>query len=114
MDFAFEEEGILVPSGNMYKLYFKGLVKEETMELLLAGFGVAICDQDDNLLFQMKGPIHGSDITVLEAELTALKRGLTEAVRFGHDHISICCDHDQVYDLVSVSLAVKVLACLCI
>ncbi|XP_002875622.2 potential E3 ubiquitin-protein ligase ariadne-2 [Arabidopsis lyrata subsp. lyrata] len=94
-----EEEGTLVPSGDMYRLYFKGLVSEETSQLL-AGFGVAICDQDDKLLFQMKGPIHGSDITVLEAELTALKRGLTATVKLGLDHISICCDHNHIYELV--------------
>ncbi|VYS59244.1 unnamed protein product [Arabidopsis thaliana] len=91
------EESTLVPSGAIYKLYFKGLVSEETSQLL-AGFGVAIFDQDDKLLFQMKRPIHGSDITVLEAELTALKQGLT--MKLGLDHISICCDHDHIYELV--------------
>ncbi|CAH8267325.1 unnamed protein product [Arabidopsis lyrata] len=94
-----DEEGTLVPSRDMYRLYFKGLVSDETSQLL-AGFGVAICDQDDNLLFQMKGPIHGSDITVVEAELTALKRGLTATLKLGLDQISICCDHNHIYELV--------------
>ncbi|AEE77826.1 putative protein [Arabidopsis thaliana] len=93
------EESTLVPSGAIYKLYFKGIVIEETSQLL-AGFGVAIFDQDDKLLFQMKRPIHGSDITVLEAELTALKQGLTETMKLGLDRISICCDHDHIYELV--------------
>ncbi|EOA25904.1 hypothetical protein CARUB_v10019283mg, partial [Capsella rubella] len=84
---------------DMYMLYFKGLVCKETTELLV-GFGVAILDQDENLLFQMKGPLHGSGITDLEAELIALKRGLTEAVSMGINHLSICCDHDQIFELV--------------
>ncbi|CAE6069061.1 unnamed protein product [Arabidopsis arenosa] len=77
-----EEEGTLAREEDglkpeTYDLYFKGLVRKDS----LAGFGVAICRQeDDTLLFRMKGSIHDSVITVLEAELTALKRGLTEAV----------------------------------
>ncbi|CAE6075227.1 unnamed protein product [Arabidopsis arenosa] len=67
----------------------------------LAGFGVAICSQeDDSVLFQMKRSILNSTITVLEAEVMALKRGLTEAVSLGINHISICCDHYQIYELV--------------
>ncbi|KAL1203262.1 E3 ubiquitin-protein ligase RSL1 [Cardamine amara subsp. amara] len=90
----------LIPSpSHMYRLYFKGLVSEETTELL-AGFGVAICDLDDKLLFQMKGAIHEPAITVLEAELIALTRGLTEVVRLGINHISIYCDHDQIFELL--------------
>ncbi|XP_006291315.2 potential E3 ubiquitin-protein ligase ariadne-2 [Capsella rubella] len=81
----------------MYRLYFKGFVNDETN-----GFGVAICDQQDNLLYHIKGSRHHEDstITVLEAELTALKRGLTEAVSVGIKHISLYCDHDQIFELV--------------
>ncbi|CAA7046166.1 unnamed protein product [Microthlaspi erraticum] len=82
-----------------YMLYFKGLTREEATGVL-AGFGVAICDQRDSLLFQMKGPLHASAITVLDAELTALKRGLTEAVRLGIKHIFIICDNKPVFELV--------------
>ncbi|CAL9247560.1 unnamed protein product [Arabidopsis halleri] len=62
-------------SPQLCSLYFKGLVGDDS----LAGFGVAICGHRDDLLFQLNGPIHGSNITVFEAELIALKRGLTEA-----------------------------------
>ena len=89
---------------DSYRLYFKGLVSEETTELL-AGFGVAICDKDDNLLFQMKEQVHDSRVvTLMEVELMALKRGLTEVVRLGIDHISIYCDHYQIFELVSLLL----------
>ncbi|KAL9293918.1 putative ribonuclease H domain-containing protein [Arabidopsis thaliana] len=62
-------------SPQLCSLYFKGLVGDDS----LARFGVAICGHRDDILFQLNAPIHGSDITVLEAELMALKRGLMEA-----------------------------------
>lgn len=86
-------------SSEYYRLYFKGLINEETTTVL-AGFGVAICDKENNLLFQMKGPLHGSAITDLEAELMALRRGLTEAVRLGITHISVYCDYQTIFELV--------------
>ncbi|VYS59442.1 unnamed protein product [Arabidopsis thaliana] len=92
------------PAGEIkiesYSLYFKGLVSEETTELL-AGFAVAICDKDDNLLFQMKEQVHDSRVvTLMEVELMALKRGLTEVVRLGITHISIYCDNYRIFELV--------------
>ncbi|CAA7046388.1 unnamed protein product [Microthlaspi erraticum] len=80
---------------RLYRLYFKGLVREHS----LAGFGVAICDQYDKLLFQMKGPIHSPNVTVLESELTALQRGLTEAATLRINHLSIYFDYQPLYKL---------------
>ncbi|CAH8263642.1 unnamed protein product [Arabidopsis lyrata] len=107
-----EEEGTLGRADNLkhagnpspsksspYSLYFKGLVSEETTELS-AEFRVAICGYKDGLMFQMKGPIHDSLITLLEAELMALKCGLSEAVSLGINHISICCDNNQIFEWV--------------
>ncbi|KAF8117066.1 hypothetical protein N665_0012s0078 [Sinapis alba] len=89
---------------HLYSLYFKGLVSEDS----LAVFGVAILGQRDELVFQMKGPtIHGSDITVLEAELAALKRGLTEAADLGINHITIYSDNHPIHDLISGRLVAK-------
>ncbi|KAL9831311.1 putative ribonuclease H domain-containing protein [Arabidopsis thaliana] len=93
-------------SPQLCSLYFKGLVGDDS----LAGFGVAICGHRDDILFQLNGPIHGSEITVLEAELMALKRGLMEAAGLGIDHISIYCDYYPVYVLVKI-LEGRVLRC---
>ncbi|AEE78033.1 IBR domain containing protein [Arabidopsis thaliana] len=91
---------------DTYNLYFKGLVREKTSAQLSAGFEVAIFrEEDEYLLFQMKGSLHDSTVTVLEAELMALKRGLTEAVSLGINHISICCDRLELYELVMGRLA---------
>lgn len=84
-----------------YSLYFKGLISEETTESS-AEFRVAICGYKDGLMFQMKGPIQDPSVTLLEAELIALKCGLTEAVSLGIKHISICCDHNQIFEWVSI------------
>ncbi|KAF8080841.1 hypothetical protein N665_0919s0006 [Sinapis alba] len=82
------------------RLYFKGLIKEETTTVL-SGFGVAICDKDNNLLFQMKGSLQDSAVTALEAELMALRRGLIEAVRLGITHILVYCDYQTLFELVT-------------
>ncbi|KAG2309858.1 hypothetical protein Bca52824_029606 [Brassica carinata] len=88
-------------SSESCRLYFKGLIKEERTTVL-TGYGVAICDKDNKLLFQMKGSLHNhnSAITDLEAELMALRRGLTEAVRLGITHISVYCDYQTIFELV--------------
>lgn len=90
----------------LYRLYFKGMVSEEDS---LAGLGIAICGEKDDILFQMKTPIFGFKVTVLEAELRALKRGLTEAVVLGINHISIYCDYQPIYRLVSFTWLARLL-----
>ncbi|CAL9247556.1 unnamed protein product [Arabidopsis halleri] len=76
----------------------------------LAVFDVAICGQKDNLLLQLNGPIHGSNITVFEAELTTLKLGLTEAASLGITRISIYCDYYPIYHFVSLKKALDFIA----
>ncbi|XP_010431628.1 PREDICTED: E3 ubiquitin-protein ligase RNF144A-like [Camelina sativa] len=101
-----EEEVTLVraddlsPAGKpLYRLYFKGLVNREPT-MFSAGFGVAICSDKDDLLFDMDRPIPDRSITLLEAELIALKCGLEKAVIMQIKHISICCDDDEIFELV--------------
>lgn len=112
-----EEDGTLVrkddpKSSESCRLYFKGLIKKETATVL-AGYEVAICDKDNKLLCQMKGSLHDSATTVLEAELMALRRGLIEAVRLGITHISVYCDYQTIFELVSFFfLAVEGFTCL--
>ncbi|KAG7633386.1 Ribonuclease H domain [Arabidopsis suecica] len=108
-DYGRNPTGKLSPGdfhSDTYNLYFKGLVREKTSAQLSAGFEVAIFrEEDEYILFQMKGSLHDSTVTVLEAELMALKRGLTEAVSLGINHISICCDRFELYELVMGRLA---------
>ncbi|KAL1208589.1 E3 ubiquitin-protein ligase RSL1 [Cardamine amara subsp. amara] len=92
-------------NGNvLYRLYFKGLVSEENgkgkMTDVLAGFGVAICDLRDNLLFETKGPLINNGLNRQAAELKALIRGLNEAVKLGIKHMAICCDSFPIFQYV--------------
>lgn len=99
-------------NGNvLYRLYFKGLVSEENgkgkMTDVLSGFGIALCDLRDNLLFEMKGPLIDNGMNRQAAELKALIRGLNEALKFGIKHIVICCDYYPIFQYVSLSLSVS-------
>ncbi|XP_020871667.1 uncharacterized protein LOC9301178 [Arabidopsis lyrata subsp. lyrata] len=93
-------------NGNLlYRLYFKGLVSDENgkgkMTDVVAGFGVAICDQRDNLLFEMKGPLMDYGTSRQGAELKALIRGLTEALKLGIKHIVFFCDSFPIFQYVT-------------
>ncbi|KAL9284074.1 putative transcription factor C2H2 family [Arabidopsis thaliana] len=93
-------------NGNLlYRLYFKGLVSDENgkgkMTDVVSGFGVAICDQRDNLLFEMKGPLIDNGMSRQGAELKALIRGLTEALKFGIKHIVFFCDSYPIFQYVT-------------
>ncbi|CAH8323392.1 unnamed protein product [Eruca vesicaria subsp. sativa] len=90
----------------MYRVYFKGLVSEESgsgkgkVSDLVAGFGVAICDQRDVLLFELKGQLVGRGANRQGAEIQALTRGLTEAWKLGIKHVSIFCDSFPIFQYV--------------
>lgn len=89
----------------LYRLYFKGLVSEEIgkgkMTDVVAGFGVAICDLRDNLLFEMKGPLVNRGTNRQEAEIKALTLGLTEASKLGIKRIAFSCDSFPIFQFVS-------------
>ncbi|KAJ0261371.1 Uncharacterized protein HA466_0045050 [Hirschfeldia incana] len=92
----------------LYRLYFKGLVSEESvtgkgkgkMADVAGGFGVAICDQRDGLLFELKGELVGRDTSRQGAEVKALTRGLTEASKLGVKHVAVFCDSYPIFQYV--------------
>ncbi|CAN6863030.1 unnamed protein product [Brassica oleracea] len=92
----------------MYRLYYKGLVSEETgngngkgkVADVVAGFGVAICDQRDALLFESKGQLAGRGANRQGAEIQALTLGLTEASKLGIKHVAIFCDSFPIFQFV--------------
>ncbi|XP_010507204.1 PREDICTED: uncharacterized protein LOC104783798 [Camelina sativa] len=87
-------------SFDSYTLYFKGLRKWQRETGFGTGFGVAICREDDrdNLLFQMKGPLDETVLSIWEADIMALKIGLTKALNLGINHISICFDDPELFE----------------
>ncbi|CAE6075223.1 unnamed protein product [Arabidopsis arenosa] len=74
----------------VYRLYSKGLVSTDNVA---AGFGVAICDQTDELLFKMKESV--SDVEGVEVR--ALIRGLSESLDLGIKKVMIYCDDRELY-----------------
>ncbi|CAL9226299.1 unnamed protein product [Arabidopsis halleri] len=88
----------------LYRLYFKGLADETIGEgkvtNVVAGFGVAICDLSDNLLFELKGPLVDGDKNRQGAEIRALTRGLTEALKLRITHIAIFCHSYPIFQFV--------------
>ncbi|CAL9234015.1 unnamed protein product [Arabidopsis halleri] len=89
----------------VYRLYIKGLVSEETVvdgkeKTKKAGFGVAICDEKDNLLYEIKESLGDTEISCLEVESKALIRGLRESLDFGIRNVMVYCDDQQIYQYI--------------
>ncbi|VFQ73922.1 unnamed protein product [Cuscuta campestris] len=87
------------------RMYCKGIVSEERikdMRVSVASIGVAICDFQDNLLFEMKrGLENGEMLTNEGAELEALVAGLEAAVALNLERVNFFCDNYMVYQYVS-------------
>ncbi|CAN8301138.1 unnamed protein product [Cochlearia groenlandica] len=94
----------------IYRLYFKGVASQEaetTNSDVAAGFGVAICDEGDNLLFDFKEPLIGPDMDGERAEIIALTRGLYQAMNLGIQRLVIYFDSHRIFELVRWKLVPK-------
>lgn len=99
-----------MPSSNneVLKVYFKGLVSDETVmnvKMSFAGIGVAICDTSDHCVFELRKSFlldagdRGIECHVVE--LKALIHGLNVAsVTLGSKRVQIFCDTNLVYQYV--------------
>ncbi|CAH8384507.1 unnamed protein product [Eruca vesicaria subsp. sativa] len=90
----------------VYRLYFKGLVSDDEVaesgeRTVTAGFGVAICDEADNLLYEMKKSTSDGEIKRRGVEITALIHGLTEAFNLGIRHVRIHCDDYPIFQFIN-------------
>ncbi|EOA28357.1 hypothetical protein CARUB_v10024561mg [Capsella rubella] len=79
-----------------YRLYVKGLVSDETTlvdgkvkTVSVAGFGVAICDEMDHLLYEMKESFSDNQISRRGVEIMGLIRGLSESYDLGIRNVVI-------------------------
>nr|VDD58209.1 unnamed protein product [Brassica oleracea] len=92
----------------VYRLYFKGLVSDEVVaaesgeRTVTAGFGVAICDVADNLLYEMKESLSdGGEVKRRGVEIRALIHGLSEAFNMGIRHVRIHCDDYPIFQFIN-------------
>ncbi|XP_057479770.1 E3 ubiquitin-protein ligase RSL1-like [Actinidia eriantha] len=94
-----------ISNAEAFKLYFKGLVREDTargVKKKTAGMGIAICDFGDDLLFEMRKPlVGGCEMSLQVAEVKALIVGLEVAVSLGIRRIAIFCDDETVFQYVT-------------
>lgn len=95
----------------VYRLYIKGLVSDEEVvvegkdkTVKAAAFGVAICDEKDNLLYEIKDSLTDTEISRRGVEIVALIHGLSESFDLGIRNVVIYCDDQWIYESVSVSL----------
>lgn len=84
------------------RLYFKGLVSEETVrdaKVVVAGAGIAICDPKDNLLFHSRKNLEA--LSGEAAELEALIEGLNKALALDLKSVTFFCEDNPIYHYVS-------------
>ncbi|XP_020875616.1 probable E3 ubiquitin-protein ligase rbrA, partial [Arabidopsis lyrata subsp. lyrata] len=88
----------------VYKLYFKGLVSDETSSdkemIVKVGFRVAIYDETDNLFHGINKSLNDAVINRKEADILALITGLDESIHCGIKNVVICCDDCQIYQII--------------
>lgn len=101
-----------VPNAEPLRLYFKGLLREETViggggewKTTSAGVGIAICDMRDERVLEMRKPLvcSGDILSPEVVELKALILGLETAVSLGIKRLTVFCSDSSLHQYVSVS-----------
>lgn len=102
-----------------FRLYFKGLVSEESvrdMKVTVAGAGVAICDPGDRLILEVRKNVEalvdGQAVTDEVAELEALIEGLENALNLDLKRLTYFCDDYMLYQYVSPNIAFICIFCI--
>ncbi|KAF5751523.1 E3 ubiquitin-protein ligase rbrA isoform X2 [Tripterygium wilfordii] len=91
-------------SGDVFRLYFKGLMDEERVKdrkVVLAGIGVAICDSRDNLIFEVRKPVVCNGLNKCAVAAKALIEGLNAAYALELKKITFYCDYYPLYQFIS-------------
>lgn len=106
----FEKPYGLSPASNeeVFRVYFKGLVSDETVmnvKMSFAGIGVAICDTSDCCIFDLgkSFPVEAVDRGTESGmvELKALIEALNAAVTLGIKRVYIFCDSNSTYQFLT-------------
>ncbi|KAL2328657.1 hypothetical protein Fmac_022084 [Flemingia macrophylla] len=85
---------------DVVRVYFKGLVSEEIVrgeKVLLAGIGVAICDVDGNLIFEVSKSLVGNGANKVAAEINALIEAFNAAIALDLRRVDYCCDYYPLF-----------------
>ncbi|KAJ8768752.1 hypothetical protein K2173_023656 [Erythroxylum novogranatense] len=96
-------EGSSTSDDNVFRLYSKGLLGEETVigeKTVLGGIGVAICDPQNNLVFELRKPLNSYGMNKTTAEFKALIEGLDAALALELKRIVIHCDCFPLFQFI--------------
>ncbi|XP_010416891.1 PREDICTED: probable E3 ubiquitin-protein ligase rbrA [Camelina sativa] len=89
---------------TVYRLYFKGLVSDKTTtdneKMVFAGIGVAICDDADSLLYEMKESVDATKI-LSRVEILGAICGINHSIQLGIKKLVIYCDDYRIYQLIN-------------
>jgi len=94
----------------VFRIYTKGLVSVEEIrgvKTALAGIGVAICDPNDNVIFQVRKPLVGNGMSKNAAEAKALIDGLNAAIALELKRVTVYFDYNPLYQFVCLSLSLS-------
>lgn len=92
--------------GAVYRVYFKGLVSEESVrgeKVVLAGIGVAICDHADNLIMEVSKSLLANGTSRIAAALKALIEAFNAAIALDLKRVVYFCDYYLLFQFVSPS-----------
>ncbi|XP_050876519.1 E3 ubiquitin-protein ligase RSL1-like, partial [Lathyrus oleraceus] len=90
--------------GASVRVYFKGLVSEETMrgeKVLLAGIGVAVCDLTNNLIFEVSKSVVGNGTSKITVELKALIQASNAVIALDLTRVSYYGDYYPLFQFLS-------------
>lgn len=90
-------------SGEVFRVFFKGLAREEKIgnsREPIMGIGVSICDFRDNLVFELQKPLVGCGKSHEYAETRAMIEALNAALALDLTRVDLFCDHQPLYQRV--------------
>jgi len=92
--------------GPVVRVYFKGLVSEEVVRgenVSLAGIGVAVCDDEDNLILEISKTVDGNESRKIAVELMALIEGFNAVIALDLKRVVYFGDYYTLFQHVSSS-----------
>lgn len=92
--------------GPVVRVYFKGLVSEEVVRgesVSLAGIGVAVCDDEDNLILEISKAVAGNESRKIAVELMALIEGFNAVIALDLKRVIYFGDYYTLFQHVSSS-----------
>ncbi|KAM7496689.1 hypothetical protein LguiA_021103 [Lonicera macranthoides] len=92
---------------EVFRVYFKGMMNEERIgddsssTVTLAGIGVGICNDKDEVIYELRKPLGENELSMRGVECKALIEGLNVAIDLGLKRIVLYFDYYPLYQFVT-------------